>query len=178
VFLSLQKNSKTNLDAAKRKFAVHEGDHLTLLNVYISFMKNNQAQKWCQHHYINFKAMQRATDVRQQLEKYLKKFKVPLVSAKGEAEKIVKAIVTGYFHNAATIQSDGTYKTLRSNHRLSIHPSSALFKNPPQWLVYHEIIVTNKEYMRDCTAIESSWLQEIAPHFYQFQHNTLQKVDK
>ena len=88
-------------------------------------------QKWCQDHYLNYKALMRARDVRSQLRKYARKFQIPLVSAEapaphhfcvasshaqGDPEKIVKSIVAGYFHNAAQVQPDGTYKTLRSDH--------------------------------------------------------------
>lgn len=34
-------------------------------------------------------------------------------------------------------------------------------------VIYNEVIQTSKYYMRDVTAIESSWLLELAPHFYQ-----------
>lgn len=34
-------------------------------------------------------------------------------------------------------------------------------------VVYNEVIQTAKYYMRDVTAVESSWLLELAPHFYQ-----------
>lgn len=32
--------------------------------------------------------------------------------------------------------------------------------------MYNEVIVTNKKYMREVSAIEADWLLEIAPHFY------------
>lgn len=34
-------------------------------------------------------------------------------------------------------------------------------------VIYNEVIQTSKYYMRDVTAIESAWLLELAPHFYQ-----------
>ena len=30
-----------------------------------------------------------------------------------------------------------------------IHPSSAIFQHQPQWVVYHELVLTTKEYMRE-----------------------------
>jgi HrpA-like RNA helicase len=53
--------------------------------------------------------------------------------------------------------------------RLSIHPNSVLFKTPPEWVVFHEVIVTTKEFMREVTAIKAVWLSEIAPHFYELK---------
>lgn len=47
-----------------------------------------------------------------------------------------------------------------------IHPSSLLFKLNPEWIVYHELVFTTKEYMRNVCEISADWLLEIAPHFY------------
>ena len=30
-----------------------------------------------------------------------------------------------------------------------IHPSSALFQRQPDWVIYHELVLTSKEYMRE-----------------------------
>lgn len=36
----------------------------------------------------------------------------------------------------------------------------------PRWVVYHELVLTSKEYMRTVSEIKPSWLFEIAPHYY------------
>ena len=41
-----------------------------------------------------------------------------------------------------------------------------LESDPPKWLLYHELVFTKKEYMRNMIRIQSEWLNEIAPHFY------------
>lgn len=51
--------------------------------------------------------------------------------------------------------------------RLSIHPNSVCFKFPPEWVIFHEVVLTTKEFMREVTAIEPQWLPEVAPHFYE-----------
>lgn len=47
-----------------------------------------------------------------------------------------------------------------------IHPSSVLANIKPKWILYHEIVVTSKKYMREVSAIQVEWLLELAPHFY------------
>ena len=47
-----------------------------------------------------------------------------------------------------------------------IHPSSALFGKSPQWVVYHELVQTTKEYMREVSTIDPKWLIEVAPRFF------------
>ena len=47
-----------------------------------------------------------------------------------------------------------------------IHPSSALFQRQPDWVLYYELVLTSKEYMREVCAIDPKWLVEFAPRFF------------
>ena len=49
---------------------------------------------------------------------------------------------------------------------MHIHPSSGLAEALPRWVVYHELVLTTKEYMRVVSEIKPEWLVEIAPHYY------------
>ncbi|KAL1787057.1 putative ATP-dependent RNA helicase DHX35 isoform X1 [Sigmodon hispidus] len=165
VFPSNQKSQATRVH---RKFAVEEGDHLTMLNVYEAFIKHNKSSQWCQEHFLNYKGLVRAATVREQLKKLLVKFQVPKVSSEGDPDPVLRCIVSGFFANAARFHSSGAYRTIRDDHELHIHPASVLYaEKPPRWVIYNEVIQTSKYYMRDVTAIESAWLLELAPHFYQ-----------
>ena len=57
---------------------------------------------------------------------------------------------------------------MKTQHSVHIHPQSCLFKEEvlPRWLVYHELVFTSKEYMRQVIVIKPEWLLEIAPHYY------------
>ncbi len=50
----------------------------------------------------------------------------------------------------------------------NLHPSSALFGlgYTPDFVVYHELIMTTKEYMSCVTAVEGEWLAEMGPMFF------------
>jgi HrpA-like RNA helicase len=41
------------------------------------------------------------------------------------------------------------YKTVVEQQPVYIHPSSAVFQQQPDWVIYHELILTTKEYMRE-----------------------------
>ena len=34
------------------------------------------------------------------------------------------------------------------------------------WMLYHEVMLTTKEYMREVLAIDPRWLVELAPKYY------------
>ena len=64
--------------------------------------------------------------------------------------------------------SRGRYKTKIGSEVVSIHPTSTLFgRNPaPKSVVYTELLVTKKTYLRGVTQIREEWLAEVAPDFF------------
>jgi len=152
---------------AKRKFEVEEGDLLTLLNVYYAFHKTGASKHWCSSHFLRFKALKRATELREQLFKVLKRFGMTITACTNK-EAILKTIVKGLFPNAAYLHHSGVYKTIRGDIPLKVHPKSVLYtvKMPPH-VVFTEIVHSKDIYMRDITKIDPVWLEELAPHFYE-----------
>lgn len=49
-----------------------------------------------------------------------------------------------------------------------MHPTSALFGlgNTPDYVVYHELIMTAREYMQCVTSVDGHWLAELGPMFF------------
>lgn len=44
-----------------------------------------------------------------------------------------------------------------------IHPFLSPFH---EWLIYHELVLTTREYCHNVTAVEPKWLVEVAPQFF------------
>lgn len=49
------------------------------------------------------------------------------------------------------------YKTVVEQQPVYIHPSSAVFQQQPDWVIYHELVLTTKEYMREVR--QQPWMQ-------------------
>ncbi|KAI8367747.1 hypothetical protein BD560DRAFT_435720 [Blakeslea trispora] len=94
------------------------------------------------------------------------RYRHDIVSCGRNYTKVSRALVSGYFRNAAKKDPQEGYKTLLEGTPVYIHPSSALFNKGPEWVIYHEIVFTSKEYMREVTAIDPKWLTEAAPTFF------------
>ncbi|KAK0043117.1 ATP-dependent RNA helicase DHX35 [Biomphalaria pfeifferi] len=162
-------DKKMAVERERRKFSVLEGDHLTLVNVYKSFIKFGQSSRWCHEHCLNYKGLNRATEITNQLGRLLTKLNIQIVSCEDKTETLCKCILSGFFVNAARLGYTGEYRTIRDDHCLHIHPTSVLAcEEPPLWVVFNEVIQTKKDYMKDITVIQPEWLSEIASHFYQF----------
>ena len=81
------------------------------------------------------------------------------------SECVRKSILEGYFQQVAHLERNGQYLTVRDNQVVTIHPSSTInFK--PEWILYHEYVLTTRNYIRTISPISGEWLIEIAPHYY------------
>ncbi len=160
------KDKASQADAKKAKFHQQEGDHLTLLAVFEAWKAAKFSSTWCFENFIQANRMKQAQDVRKQLVFIMDRYKMPIVSAGKNFTKVQKCIVAGFFNHAAKRDPQEGYKTITDGQTVYIHPSSALHMRSPEWVVYHELVLTTKEYMRNCLVIEPKWLVEIAPAFF------------
>ena len=169
---------RKKMETSRRKFAVEEGDHLTLLNAYQAFItKGKKEARFCHENHLNYKSMTRAASIRAQLKRYLERFNINVdESLAGEpkkdptllAEHIRRCLTSGYFAHAARMQPDGTFRTVDGGMVLHAHPSSLMFNRKADWVIFHEIMETGgKTFIRDITKIEKSWLLEYGSQFYQ-----------
>ncbi|TMW57702.1 hypothetical protein Poli38472_014305 [Pythium oligandrum] len=162
------KDREEESDACREKFFVPESDHLTLLNVYNQWKMNKYSSQWCTEHFIHAKGLRKAREVREQLVDIMKQQKVRLVSCGGTWDVVRKAICSAYFYNSAQIKGIGEYVNMLTGMPCNLHPSAALFGlgYTPDFVVYHELIYTTKEYMQCATAVEGEWLAELGPMFF------------
>ncbi|KAF8385626.1 mog-5 [Pristionchus pacificus] len=166
------KEKAEQADQKKAKFHQPEGDHLTLLAVYNSWKAHHFSQPWCFENFIQVRTLKRSQDIRKQLLSIMDRHKLDIVSCGREVQRVQKAICSGFFRNAAKRDPQEGYRTLVDGQTVYIHPSSAVFQNQPEWVIYHELIMTTKEYMREVTSIDPKWLVEYAPSFFKMGDST------
>ncbi|KAL1497005.1 hypothetical protein ABEB36_008037 [Hypothenemus hampei] len=175
------KDKIIHADTARKNFNHIGGDHLSLLNVYNQWRDTDYSLQWCYENFIQYRSMRRARDVREQLVGLMQRVEIEMVSNVTETVDIRKAITAGYFYHIARLSKGGNYKTVKHNQTVTIHPNSALFEDLPRWVLYHELVFTTKEFMRQVIEIESKWLLEVAPHYYkpkELEDSTNKKMPK
>ena len=165
------KDYEKQADLARERFYIPESDHLTLLNVYEKWRLNNNSIEWANENFLNYKSLKKVNDVRKQIVQIMLSNQIELISCNNNWEYVRKCIIAGYFLNAARLKGIGEYVNLRTGIPCVLHPSSAIYSlgYTPDYCVYHELIMTSKEYMSCVTAIEPSWLVEVAPNFFSFK---------
>lgn len=152
----------------RKKFISPEGDHLTLLSLYKSYCevpRKEQAQ-WCSDNFVNVRAMRKAQDIYQQLQRHLLALRLPLKSCGDDSTPLCRSLTAGLFPHAARKQPDGSYRVIATGQLVHIHPSSVLCGRKPDCAVFNELVKTTKHYARDVCVIEPRWLPELAPAFF------------
>lgn len=160
------KEKQSQADQKKAKFHDPSGDHLTMLNVYNSWKHSGFSNAWCFENFIQARGVRRAKEVREQLMKMMQRYRHPIVSCGRDTEKVRRALCSGFFRSSARKDPQEGYKTLIEGTNVYLHPSSALFGKNAEWVIYHSLVMTTKEYMHITTAIEPKWLVEAAPTFF------------
>jgi HrpA-like RNA helicase len=169
---------KEKAERVREKFTHQTSDHLTLLNVFNQWKENKQQPNWARDHFLNDKALRKAEDIKKQLKGYLDKIDTTNkeIVKDEEVEKVIngienkqpdrneyedlimKCLLTGYFTNIARYSGDNYFTTLRDKNVCKVHPTSILIKNPKlgktyEYLIYTDMIVTNKQYLKGCSLI-------------------------
>jgi pre-mRNA-splicing factor ATP-dependent RNA helicase DHX15/PRP43 len=55
--------------------------------------------------------------------------------------------------------------TIKDSQVVAIHPSTTI-DHKPEWVLYHEFVLTKKNYIRTVTDVKGRWLLEIAPEYF------------
>eukprot|EP01039_Chlorochromonas_danica_P002668 gene2668-2913_t len=154
------------------------GDFHSLLTVFDSWTKAGRTAEWCYRHFINLRSMRTAAKIRDHLQHEadragLFKPTVKKESAKEKekedvplAKRLSHAITAAYFMHAATrcANDSSMYKChsrggdLRLVH---VSPQCAFhFLDPPEVVVYQDLMQSTKLFMRMVARVHNSCLKE------------------
>lgn len=169
---------------AHSKFINLEGDHLTIMNAFHEYKRKNMDVDWCYKNYLNLRHLKVADDVRGQLTDMMKKVGIPVkddVPLQSNVTQIKKCLLSGYFTQVSILQKNNVYLTsnnyltsVKDSQVVVIHPSSVLTYRP-QYVLYHELVLTKKNYMRTVMDIKPTWFYEIAPEY--FRPETVKNIE-
>ncbi|CAO1617242.1 unnamed protein product [Sympodiomycopsis kandeliae] len=163
------KDKKLHADRARASFVRPGGDHFTLLQVWQDFLESGFSHSWCMENFVQPKVLSRVRDIRDQLAQLCERVELLPESNPNSSDitPIQKSLTSGFFMNSARLARD-SYRAIKQNQSLYIHPSSDLYKSipPPKYIIYYESVETSKSYMRQVMEIKDGWLREVAKHYF------------
>lgn len=152
--------------SSKAKFVHNESDHLTLLNVYLAYKKNQENGNWCLDNFLHERSLKTAQHIRVQLEVLMKRFSIPLnsidVHDKLFSVNIRKALACGFSFQVAKLEKDGNYRILKSNQIVTLHPSSCCFASKPNYLFFNDFVLSTSNCIQIASQIEPEWVEEVS----------------
>uniref|UniRef100_A0A452QI28 DEAH-box helicase 37 n=1 Tax=Ursus americanus TaxID=9643 RepID=A0A452QI28_URSAM len=162
------------------------GDIMVLLGAVGACEYSGCSPQFCEANGLRYKAMMEIRRLRGQLTTAVNTvcpeaglFVDPKMQPPSESQVtyLRQIVVAGLGdHLARRVQSEdllddkwkNAYKTPLLDDPVFIHPSSVLFKELPEFVVYQEIVETTKMYMKGVSAVEVQWIPVLLPSSCQF----------
>lgn len=154
------------------------GDHLTLLEIWNQFKDSGYSPQWCHDHFLQYKTLIKAKNIKKQLERICKRFEIIENDENNNNNNlnynqilinVMKSITAGYFTQSAKLSQQGNnYLTLSKKQSVVIHPSSTLYGAvpPAKFVLYNELVMTSKEFMRHVMPVQSKWLAQYGRNYF------------
>uniref|UniRef100_A0A8C4M2Z9 DEAH-box helicase 37 n=1 Tax=Equus asinus asinus TaxID=83772 RepID=A0A8C4M2Z9_EQUAS len=162
------------------------GDLMVLLGAVGACEYAGCSPQFCEANGLRYKAMMEIRRLRGQLTTAVNAvcpeaglFVDPKMQPPSESQvTYLRQIVTAGLgdHLARRVQSEdllddkwrNAYKTPLLDDPVFIHPSSVLFRELPEFVVYQEIVETTKMYMKGVSTVEVPWIPVLLPSYCQF----------
>ncbi|XP_039096917.1 probable ATP-dependent RNA helicase DHX37 isoform X2 [Hyaena hyaena] len=162
------------------------GDVMVLLGAVGACEYSGCSPQFCEANGLRYKAMMEIRRLRGQLTTAVNTvcpeaglFVDPKMQPPSESQVtcLRQIVVAGLGdHLARRVQSEdlpdnkwkNAYKTPLLDEPVFIHPSSILFRELPEFVIYQEIVETTKMYMKGVSAVEVQWIPALLPSYCQF----------
>nr|WP_120492409.1 ATP-dependent RNA helicase HrpA [Corynebacterium lactis] len=151
-------------------------------------LSGNQFRKLCKREYLHYMRIREWQDLVRQLRQSTAEvgWAVPgrqdkdsgFATAAGNSaaegvlsDSVSKSLLPGLLSLIGTREGEGKEFTGTRNTKFLIHPSSALAKKPPRWVMAAEIVETSRTFARNVGRIEPQWVEAAASHLLKHQYS-------
>ncbi|KAJ6264297.1 hypothetical protein Dda_0442 [Drechslerella dactyloides] len=141
-------------------FIVQEGDALTSINIYESYVKLREGrQSWCRKHGLSEQRLSKAANIREQLLRILQRRRIATSRSElATSTTIRKCLASVYGGHCAFQLSNELYRTVHGSLTVKAHPSSVLYNRKCQWVVFEEAVEKDGQlFIKNITAVEKEW---------------------
>ncbi|WP_108125455.1 ATP-dependent RNA helicase HrpA [Saccharospirillum mangrovi] len=153
-----------------------DSDFLALWNLWQRYEEQRQAlsqsqlRKFCKQQFLNYLRMREWRDIHRQLTLLCRDLGYKANVEPAGYESIHKALASGLLSQIAAFKEERQYTAARGR-QCRIHPSSALSRRGPKWLVAAELVETTQLFARTVARIEPRWLEPLAEHLVKRQYS-------
>ena len=164
------REAQQKADDQHRRFRDERSDFVGLLRLW-EFVRETEKKgtghlrRVCKESFLSFVRVREWGEIHRQLEDVIRDLRLESVKAgKSGEDALHRALVTGLLSRIGNWHSENRIYMGAKQTRFAIHPSSALARKPPAWIMAFELVETSQLFARTAAKIEPAWLLEAAPH--------------
>jgi ATP-dependent RNA helicase DDX35 len=173
---SRRQQQQHDYEEAISQVADSSGDLVTYANVIAEQDDRDLDQEECKERFINYIALRRVMEVRNQLARFLRKYgrvrDLGMTTGEERSKAIRRCVTAGFFFNVAKLGNDGRYYTIRGKQNILVTPNkSSMFHSHGTHSEYIVFCETHDGArggieLRSVSSIDARWLRELAPHYW------------
>ena len=172
------RGAEQKADQLHQRFRDERSDFAGLLRLW-AFVREaarqgtSQLKRVCKSNFLSFLRVREWTDVHRQLEEVVRELGLvkgvargaPMAPAKHDPGVALHlALLSGLLSRVGQYNPEQRVYVGARQTRFAIHPSSALAKKPPAWLMAFELVQTTQLFARTVAKIEPEWLDQVGAH--------------
>lgn len=167
-------------DERQRRFRDEHSDFVGLLRLW-EFVReaqrrgSSELRRACKEHFLSFIRVREWMEVHRQLEEVVRELRIQDRSPKFSGQNaranekdanadLHLALLSGLLSRIGHYQPEQRAYLGARQTRFTIHPSSALAKKPPAWLMAFELVQTTQLFARTVAKVEPEWLDQVGGH--------------
>ena len=161
-------------DELHRRFRDERSDFAGLLKLW-AFVRDarargtSQLRRTCKESFLSFIRVREWMEIHRQLEDTVKELRLenPRAAQRSKEQQdqaLHLALLSGLLSRVGQYQPEHRNYVGAKQTRFAIHPSSALSKKPPAWVMAFELVQTSQLFARTVAKIEPEWLAKVGGH--------------
>ncbi|HKO50332.1 MAG TPA: ATP-dependent RNA helicase HrpA [Polyangiaceae bacterium] len=162
-------------DQLHQRFREERSDFLGLLKLW-AFVRGaksvGELRRLCRDNLLSFLRIREWGEVHRQLEDVAKELQLSAPKASRTAPgnatdldvRLHRALLTGLLSKIGQWNPEQRVYIGAKQTRFMLHPSSALAKKPPAWVMAFELVETSQLFARTAAKLDPEWLDEVGAH--------------
>ncbi|HVF31850.1 MAG TPA: ATP-dependent RNA helicase HrpA [Acidimicrobiales bacterium] len=176
-------DKRQTADELHRRFATGSSDLLAYVALWDHLreqqraLSSNQFRRLCRTEFLNYLRVREWQDIYSQVRSIAGGLGIhpAPVDEPADPDAVHQALLAGLLSHVG-LRDDGRVerggRDRREylgafNARFAVNPGSALFKNPPRWVMAAELVETTRLWARDVARIQPEWIERIGAHLVQ-----------
>jgi ATP-dependent helicase HrpA len=165
-------------DQLHRRFKDERSDFVGLLRLWNALREEHkkgtsQLKRWCKENFVSFARVREWREVHRQLRDAVTELRLdprsksaqqPSAAPEPGTDIVHQALLSGLLSRIGQYNAEQRVYLGARQTRFVLHPSSALAKKPPAWVMAFELVETTQLFARNAGRVDPEWLDRVAGH--------------